>query len=73
MKQGPQGYNITSDTLELVRNTLKIMRRFSKENFDKKILTIFLQKVDCFEKNLQFLQKNFTIFGRKFNAFCKKT
>ncbi len=25
MKQEPQGYNITSDKLEFVRNTLKIM------------------------------------------------
>ncbi len=45
MKQEPQGYNITFDELEFVRNTLKIMWRFLQENFDnfhKKILTIFL-------------------------------
>ncbi len=68
MKQEPQGYNITSD--KLVRNTLKITWRFLQETFDdfrRKILTIFLWKVDYV------LQKNFTIFGRKFNAFCEKT
>ncbi len=45
MKQEPQVYNITSDKLEFVRNTLKIMIRFFQENFDdfrRKILTIFL-------------------------------
>ncbi len=52
-----------------VRNTLKIMWRFLRENFDnfrRKILTIFLWKVDYF------LQKNFTIFAEKFNDFWKK-
>ncbi len=69
MKQEPQGYNITPDKLEFVRNTLKIMWRFLPENFDdfcRKILTIFLWKDDCV------LQKNLMVFGRKFNAFCEK-
>ncbi len=69
MKQEPQGYNVTKDKLEFVRNTLKIMWQFLQENFDDfqtKILTIFLWKVD------HVLQKNFTIFAEKFNDFWKK-
>ncbi len=69
MKQEPQGKNITSDKLEFVRNTLKIMWRFLQENFDNfcwKILTILLWKIDYV------LQKNFTIFAEKFNHFWKK-
>ncbi len=69
MKHESQGYNITFDKLEFIRNTLKVMWRFLQENFDdfrRKILTIFIWKVDYV------LQKNLTNFGRKFNAFCKK-
>ncbi len=64
MKQEPQGYKITSNKLEFVRNTLKIMWRFLQENLDdyrRKILTIFQWKVDYV------LQKNFMIFAEKFN------
>ncbi len=60
MKQEPQGYNITTDKLEFARNTLKIMRQFLQGNFDdfqRKILTIFLRRVDYV------LQKNFKIFA----------
>ncbi len=70
MKQEAQGYNITSDKLEFVRNTFKIMWWFWQENVDdfcRKILTIFLWKVDYV------LQKDWTIFGRKFNGFCEVT
>ncbi len=69
MKQEPEGYNITSNTLEFVRITLKIMWRFLQENVDdfhRKILTFFLWKVDYV------LRQNLTISGRKFNAFAKK-
>ncbi len=69
MKQEPQGYNITSDKLEFVQNTLKIKWQFLQKNFDdfrRKILTIFLWKTDYV------LQKNFTIFAEKFNDFWKK-
>ncbi len=66
MKQEPQGHNITSNKLEFVRNTLKIMWQFLQENFGdlrRKILTIFLWKVDYV------LPKNFTIFAEKCNDF----
>ncbi len=69
MKQEPLGYNITSDKLQFVRNTLRIMWRFLQENFDdfrRKILTIFLRIVDYV------LQKNFVILAGKFIAFWKK-
>ncbi len=62
MKQEPQGYNITSDKLEFVRNALKIMWQFLQEKFDdfcRKILTIFFMKT-------------WLCFAEKVNEFWKK-
>ncbi len=78
MKQEPQGYNITSDKLEFVRNTLKIMRQFLHKNFDdfrKKILTIFLWQVDhVLQKNFwKFLYGKLIIFTEKFDGIRTKT
>ncbi len=76
MKQEPQEYNITSNKLEFVRNTLKILWRFLQKNFNNfrwKILTIFQWNVDyVLQKNFTIFAEKLTIFGRKFNAFCEK-
>ncbi len=57
--------------------TLKIMRRFLQENFDKfrrKIPMIFLWKVDyVLQKNFTIFAEKFNDFWKKFNAFCEKT
>ncbi len=55
MKQEPQGYNLTSDKLEFVRNTMKIMWRFSQENLDNFSMISWL----CFaEKFYDFCRKS---------------
>ncbi len=55
MKQEPQRYNIISDKLEFVRNTLKIMWRFSSENsddFSMKSWLCFAEKFNDFWKKI---------------------